>query len=313
MFYSQSHISSFSTSHYLSNITPPLKHHTTSQITMRFHKVCLLFLGIVAGASASRAAGAWQVVGFYYAYRIMIDAYGVDGNKYIAPDARGSLPDQSCTMDEFARYIYGPQQIQGWPDGLIGPSVAPDPIESVAKIEGSGWPTENYLKPQLLLPELFANPQTKPKTSPNFETQVKKMNTYVQDARAAMNSDGITQAEVAAKPEFKNLKTSLIGISQMRRQDTYGEDLEDMKTALRNAGATPVTVEVTALDGKTTFTELDAAATVQATLNDGKLKRFDAKKYKNLLNNTFLKAKKHFGVIEALDKWISDINSALQC
>ncbi|PQE29783.1 hypothetical protein CJF32_00000464 [Rutstroemia sp. NJR-2017a WRK4] len=268
---------------------------------MKFHKACLIFLGIIVGASAPRAAGAWQVVGFYYAYRIMIDAYGVDGNKYIAADARGSLPDNSCTMDEFVRYIFEPHDIVGWPDELIGSSATPDPVDAAAAIEKSAWKTESLYIPQKLLPLLYD--ASRPSIFPKFEEQVNRMNEYVQLARTTMYKNQVTEAAMAAKPEFKNLKTALIGISQMRRKDIY-VDLDGIVTSLENRGIVAVKVQVTAIDG-TTFYQLDSAATVEATMNssDNKLRTFSVSKLENIIKNTFVSVKKHLPPIQNLDKW----------
>ncbi|PQE24770.1 hypothetical protein CJF31_00008037 [Rutstroemia sp. NJR-2017a BVV2] len=277
---------------------------------MSFHEVCLIFLGITAGASASRAAGAWQVVGFYYAYRIMIDAYGVDGNKYIAADARGSLPDNSCTMDEFAKYIFEPHDMEGWSDVLIGSSVAPDPVDFAA-IEKSAWKTESLYIPQNLLPELYD--PSRPKVFPKFDAQVNSMNKYVQQARTAMYDNGVTEAAMAAKPEFKNLKTALIGISQMRRKD-INVDLDNIVTNLKQRGIIAVKEQVTAIDG-TTFYQLDSAATVEATINnpDNNFKTFSVGKLDNVILNTSGSIKRHLPAIQNLDKWVSDLKTALQC
>jgi hypothetical protein len=278
---------------------------------MRFHKVCLLFLTIVAGVFASKAAGAWQVVGWYNAYRIMIDAYGVDGNKYIAKDARGSLPDKSCTMDEFAKYIYGPKGIKGWPDKLIGSSVAPDPVDAVAKIEGSEWRTSTYWMPKQLLPGLYND--LKSGVAPPLTKQVEDMSNYVQQARTAMNTKGITEAEVAAKPEFKNLKTSLVGISQMRRKDLYSYNLQAILGKLTSSGFVPVTVEITALDGVTKVTQIDSAATIEATIAQDKNKKISVADIDKIIENLSIQTRNHYPVIQSLDKWTSDIDTLLQC
>ncbi|KAF7931275.1 hypothetical protein EAE99_003746 [Botrytis elliptica] len=84
-------------------------------------------------------AGPWQIVAFFYAYRISINAFGVEKN-IIASKNRGSIADGSCTLDEFVEFTRKSKK-----DGipllrvLIGDYLTPDPLITVKMIKNSAY------------------------------------------------------------------------------------------------------------------------------------------------------------------------------
>ncbi|KAJ8060915.1 hypothetical protein OCU04_009995 [Sclerotinia nivalis] len=233
---------------------------------MRFHTILLLALSILTQVSASSAAGPWQIVAFWYAYRISINAFGVDENK-IAPEGRGSLSDGSCTFAEFAEYTrHRTKRGTPFPEGLLGADLTPDPLAAVTEIQKSGYKTSQYIDTYTLLPEKYAT-RDKNIKMPRFPEQIAALNEYVDEARVyMMNTQGLTQESIDSLPEFQNLKLAIRGTLDARRADFNSITLPKLTKALQDEKINPVVKLVIAVD-LTTYYELDIDAIISRASN----------------------------------------------
>ena len=75
-----------------------------------------------------------QGVLYFLIYRMDVQAFG-SGNTAIAADCFGSLPDKSCTFDEFLKYVS--PQWQG--STSVGTSLSPDVEMTARELKSSGY------------------------------------------------------------------------------------------------------------------------------------------------------------------------------
>ncbi|KAM0171421.1 hypothetical protein ACHAPF_008233, partial [Botrytis cinerea] len=264
---------------------------------------------VIAPVSKSKAAGAWQIVAFFYAYRISIDAFGVEKNP-IASKIRGSIVDGSCTLDEFAELTRKPNKNNiPFPKGLIGNSLTPDPLTTVQRIENSAYDSSQLFDHEKLLPGQFDNMRSG--NLPSFADQIQKLNNHVAAARISMTNEmGLDQNFFDTEPNFTNLKTAIHGISDARRADTNLHILGELFENLAKEGIKPVFKTVVALD-LTTYLDIDTAMTISGSTNSV----FDAKTAVDrvLAEIGALSKEKvnrnHAAIISRLDQWKSDLNA----
>ncbi|CAD6446790.1 c0cce018-0dd8-4ded-b88e-b56bc0468414-CDS [Sclerotinia trifoliorum] len=277
------------------------------------HAIIILALGILTQVSALPAAGPWQIVAFWYAYRINIEAFGLDKNP-IAPGCRGSLLDGSCTLAEFAEYTrWKTKNGIPFPTGLLGADLTPNPLGAVQAIQNSGYKTGQIMDIYTVLPGDYPNRDMG--RMPNLADPIKLLNEYVYKARVYMgNTLGFTQESFDSLPEFQNLKIAVRGVSEARRADFNSRNLSTLMDKLRGDQITPVLKTVIAVDS-TTFDELDTALTIS-----GADPNIDAETIVNKIVAVVMGAQsldpgtvKHFNVIAQLDKWTSDLSLAVKC
>lgn len=79
---------------------------------MKLHALLGLVLGLASQTSASDSAAPWQMVMWYYAYRLHTDLGGVNQQTFAPCVSNG----QVCSFDEFVRNIQRANPAQ-WPAG----------------------------------------------------------------------------------------------------------------------------------------------------------------------------------------------------
>jgi hypothetical protein len=276
--------------------------------------VILLFLGFVSYVRASVQAGPWQLIMNWYAYRIMIENYGVDENYWIAAGCRGSGPDGSCLFNELVDYYRSTDRQGPFPPDLIGDNLTPDPVATVEKILDSAFDSgqASITDPTKFLP--LAYPVVDEYTEKGYAPQLRIMNEYIAQARYYMKtSRGMSQESIDNSRNFANLKESILGVTDMRKIDNSDHTLDDMLKWMKDEYGVTGKTKVTTAVGGYMYLELDSLATIQSPENANVDTEFYLKKTELYWKHVDSDSARHWQVITALEKWTSDLRIDIPC
>ncbi|KAF7950811.1 uncharacterized protein EAE97_002363 [Botrytis byssoidea] len=276
---------------------------------MSFQLIILLALCVIAQVTALNSAGPWQIVAFFYAYRISINAFGVEENA-IASQSRGSIVDGSCTLDEFVELTRQPNKNKiPFPKGLIGDDLTPDPFTNVQKIRDSAYDARQKFDASRLLPGYF---EIIPGYYPTFTDQLQALRDYVAAARISMVGQmGLNQDFFDIEPNFVNTKAAIHGILDARQLDFNRINLVEVMKILRVHGISPVIRTVIPM-GSEPYLELDTTLTINSSTSPA----MDA----GIVVNRVIASmgllsedgniRRHAAVIRKLEEWIGDLNAS---
>ncbi|THV46625.1 hypothetical protein BGAL_0372g00160 [Botrytis galanthina] len=279
---------------------------------MRFEliiRLALGALGVIVQVMALDPAGPWQIVAFFYAYRISINAFGVEKNA-IASQSRGSIADGSCTLDEFVDFTRNSNKDSiPFPKWLIGNDLTPDPLLTVKMIQDSAYDAGQQFDASKLLPGSF---KISPGHPPAFADQIQALRDQVSRARISMiGRIGLSQDFIDTEPSFANLKVAIHGCLDVRRSDFNENCFHQLMENLRLDGIAPVIRTVIAM-GCENYSELDTVLTTKGSTSPA----IDAEMVVNrvvakmgLLSEDG-KTRRHAAVIRKLEEWIDNLNAS---
>ncbi|KAH8196212.1 hypothetical protein TruAng_009628 [Truncatella angustata] len=271
-----------------------------------------LILGVVlilaSQAAASALVNPWQIVFYWYTYRLSVLANDVSGNKDVAATCRGTGPGNSCNFDEFAEYIQARNKdYSPFPKGTIGTDLTPDPQDAVNKINKAAWKSSNPQDPRTLFPAKWGKSKTLPGLGEMLQEAVDIANKIRSSSTAVAKLGG----DMTKVVELTNMKSVLNTISIARKQDFWDANTYKLiANALKTDSIDVQPKTMQGLDGKT-FTLIDTEALVKGAPNPGDLR----KSITNALasNPTTKKIKNHPNAIAKVDEALSDLLSTIAC
>ncbi|KAH8883324.1 hypothetical protein GQ53DRAFT_882936 [Thozetella sp. PMI_491] len=247
---------------------------------MKFTIVAALF-AFLDVCMASLGAGPYQMVFGFYAYRITVIAAPKDGNGKIDPTklhisgCAGTMPDGSCTFDEFVKKVQyvnmnrNPKNPDAYSppwDGKssVGTNTQPDPDAVVKEMESL------KVKMQADVSKLIPSKGwgTKGVPNPSFRDMMSEMVNTVQDARTALGSDDKVKVELDKMDQVIDTVRNY-----RRKENAAGREkwLQDWftKTKLGKNNPTALSTDKVTLPDGDTFEEINWNHTFEDTTKMG--------------------------------------------
>ncbi|KAI0191620.1 hypothetical protein F4808DRAFT_476033, partial [Astrocystis sublimbata] len=220
-----------------------------------------LLLSLLTPVFASKLAGPYQTMYYWYAYRLDIKANGVNPDM-IAPGCPGSAPDGTCYFLEFVDHLQRPgKNLDPGQSVSFGKDFYPDAVTGIGEInkltsEG-GKPFVPNADPQKIFKSgTFTSP------SPKLSDIMGKVTDKIQGARTKLGDaavqDGLDQA-----------RRAMTGTHQARLADNGQDLIDSINNYLKNKKKRTTKVDtktVTALDGSK-FIDVDVPGTTAKDAN----------------------------------------------
>ncbi|EQB52961.1 hypothetical protein CGLO_07379 [Colletotrichum gloeosporioides Cg-14] len=276
---------------------------------MKLSVVFWALLHLAAEVCASTRASPWQMVMWYYTYRLHVAVVGL-GVQAFAPCVSSS--GTYCSFDEFAQYVQRTSKnypITQWTIGTVdgrGLGDLPDPLKAVQAIQANLG--EKVYSVQQAPTKLFPAKYTDPQANYRFDDMIKSLDANIVYLRQLIlqHTSVDIDAWSGTSDMWKGFVTSVEGHKEMREADEWDKELSNVKNGFTQAGHTPFTKTVTSsVDGRTTWTELDP---VQILPNSG----MNGASYIHLVDTSkSAQSASHTSVIQQLDRLQSNSKTTL--
>ncbi|KAH0430632.1 hypothetical protein CcaCcLH18_07667 [Colletotrichum camelliae] len=233
---------------------------------MKLSVVFWFLLHLASQVCASTKASPWQMVMWYYTYRLHVAVIGLGGTAF-APCKSSS--GTYCSFDEFARYVQRTSKNYPrtqWTIGTVdgrGLGDLPDPLQAVQAIENNLG--EKVYSVQQDPTKLFPARYTDPKFNYRFDDQIKSLDENIKYLRDTIvyNTKVDIDAWSGTSAMWKHFLTSVEGHKEMRVADEWDKELSNVKNGFTQASHTPFTETVTSeVDGTTQWTQMNPVATL---------------------------------------------------
>lgn len=271
---------------------------------MKLQYLFYLF-SLAASVLASVGAGPYQLVFFWYAYRLDLQ-FGSAGSR-IAEGCGATVGGRDCQFDDFMRYIQrkgGKIITLSGPTG-IGGETAPDVLDAVKKLAAVKF---SYIFDNSKLLPTLGNDIRLPV---DLEAVMKN----VQIARKAIEKSGLVGS---TSKEIEEVRRAMIGMTDARKREYFAPQIESFK-AYCIANACKFTIETkvhVAVDGST-YQELDT----EKILKDNPGITADIKTEISSFVHDYSTVKGpgksnqigHFNAIQSCASFISDLSDVPHC
>ncbi|KAK2757147.1 hypothetical protein CKAH01_17021 [Colletotrichum kahawae] len=233
---------------------------------MKLSVVFWVLLHLASEVCASTRASPWQMVMWYYTYRLHVAVYGL-GVTAFAPCVSSS--NTYCSFDEFARYVQRTSKNYPrtqWTIGTVdgrGLGDLPDPLQAVQAIQNNL--AESVYSVTQDPTKLFPARYTDASKNYRFDAQIKALDENINFLRTTLLQNWKVDIGEwsGTSAMWQNFLTSVEGHKEMRDADEWDKELSNVKNGFTQAGHTPYTEIVTSeVDGTTRWTQLNPVDTL---------------------------------------------------